>query len=153
MLRSKMPEAEVILWSKLQKKQQLGYKFHRQYSIINFVVDFYCPKLKLAIEVDGKSHLTKSAKEYDILRQENIELANIEFLRFTNEEVYKDLKYVIREIRNKIIALQHLSTTYGLVESSLTLPPLLSRLIRPLINGTSDSSERGKSSGLGVYNN
>jgi very-short-patch-repair endonuclease len=112
MLRSKMPEAEIILWSKLQKRQQLGYKFHRQYSIFNFVVDFYCPKLKLAIEVDGKSHLAEKAKEYDELRQENIELVNIEFLRFTNEQVYDNLKYVINQIRKKIVSLTPVAPLY-----------------------------------------
>ncbi len=51
-----MPEAEVILWSKLQSRQVDGLKFRRQYSVGRFVVDFYCSELKLAIEVDGDSH-------------------------------------------------------------------------------------------------
>ncbi len=104
-----MPKAEIMLWSILQKKQQLGYKFQRQYSVSNYVIDFYCPRLKLAIEVDGKSHLTKYSKEYNNLRQGNIELAKIYFLRFTNEQVLKDLKYVIISIRKKINLLEKLT--------------------------------------------
>jgi very-short-patch-repair endonuclease len=56
MLRGNMPQAEIILWSKLKNKGFKGYKFRRQYSVGKFVIDFYCPRLKLAIEVDGKSH-------------------------------------------------------------------------------------------------
>jgi very-short-patch-repair endonuclease len=52
-LRREVPKAEEILWSKLRRRQMLGYKFRRQYSIEAFVVDFYCPVLRLAIEVDG----------------------------------------------------------------------------------------------------
>jgi len=58
-LRRNMPQAEVILWSKLRNKALKGYKFRRQYSIERFVIDFYCPQLKLAIEVDGDSHFCK----------------------------------------------------------------------------------------------
>lgn len=51
-----MLKAEVILWSRLKGKRLDGYKFRRQFSVAQFVVDFYCPRLKLAIEVDGDSH-------------------------------------------------------------------------------------------------
>ena len=56
MLRNNMPKAELILWSTLKSKGLDEYKFRRQYSVAQFVVDFYCPRLKLAIEVDGDSH-------------------------------------------------------------------------------------------------
>jgi very-short-patch-repair endonuclease len=55
-LRHSMPNADVILWQHLSRRQMHGYKFRRQYSIDHYVVDFYCPRLKLAIEVDGESH-------------------------------------------------------------------------------------------------
>ena len=51
MLRKSMPEAEVILWSKLSRKQMSGHKFRRQYGVGRYSIDFYCPELKLAIEV------------------------------------------------------------------------------------------------------
>ena len=51
--RKNMPKSEVILWSKLKNKQMLGERFLRQYGVDQYVLDFYCPRLKLAIEVDG----------------------------------------------------------------------------------------------------
>ncbi|MFA5070711.1 MAG: endonuclease domain-containing protein [Patescibacteria group bacterium] len=71
-LRHNMTEAEVFLWVRLKNRQVLGYKFRRQYSVGYFVIDFYCPKLKLAIEVDGLSHFTKDTIEYDKRREEYI---------------------------------------------------------------------------------
>jgi very-short-patch-repair endonuclease len=56
-----MPLAEIILWSRSKGRQLGGYKFRRQYSVEYFMIDFYCPELKLAIEVDGDSHYTEGA--------------------------------------------------------------------------------------------
>ncbi len=55
-LRRNMTKAEVLLWLQLKSRKMLGQRFLRQYGIDAYVVDFYCPKLKLAIEVDGESH-------------------------------------------------------------------------------------------------
>ena len=101
-LRDNMPKAEVILWSKIKNKQ-LGERFLRQYSIEKYVVDFYCPKLSLVIEVDGDVHyLTKSKIEDDTVRQKYIERLGISFLRFTNADVYKNLNGVITKLIEKI---------------------------------------------------
>ena len=51
-----MPLAEIILWERLKNRQLEGYKFRRQYNVQDFVIDFYCPELKLAVEIDGESH-------------------------------------------------------------------------------------------------
>jgi len=67
-----MPKPEALLWARLKSKE-LGYKFRRQYSIGSFIVDFYCPELKLAIEVDGDSHFTDDAEEADRVRENEIE--------------------------------------------------------------------------------
>ena len=56
MLRKNMTLSEILLWQQLKGKQLLGYDFHRQKPIDEYVVDFYCPKLKLVIEIDGDSH-------------------------------------------------------------------------------------------------
>src|SRR4030042_3129687 len=72
-LRRNLPLAEVILWNRLKGKQLEGYKFRRQYSVEHFVIDFYCPKLKLALEVDGDSHFTDDTDLSDIQRQSQIE--------------------------------------------------------------------------------
>jgi len=98
-----MTRAEIILWSKLKGRQLKGLKFRRQYSVECYIVDFYCPKLRLAIELDGKSHLGKENQEYDRARQDEIEALGISFLRFTNQEVYEDLDKVLMGIQRYYI--------------------------------------------------
>ena len=79
-----------------------GLKFRRQYGIGHFIVDFYCPELRLAIELDGDSHFNnKEVLEYDKRRQEYIERVNIKFLRFTNNEVFESLEGVIQAIQEE----------------------------------------------------
>lgn len=97
-----MPEAEVILWSKLRARQLVGCKFRRQYSVGPFVIDFYSPQYKLAIEVDGDSHFVDNAEEYDRQRQQYIEQFGIHFLRFTNADVRTNLYGVLDTIMQKI---------------------------------------------------
>jgi very-short-patch-repair endonuclease len=60
-LRKNMPKSEVILWSKLKNRQMHGERFLRQYGVEEYMIDFYCPRLKLAIEVDGESHFMPGA--------------------------------------------------------------------------------------------
>jgi len=97
-----MPLAEVILWSRLRGKQLGGYKFRRQFSIEWFVTDFYCPELKLALEIDGDSHYRKDAEFSDREREAYIEAFGIRFIRFTNKEVYENIDGVLLKIRGKI---------------------------------------------------
>ena len=97
-LRGKVPKSEIILWNELQGKKICGLKFRRQSGVGPFVVDFYCPKLKLAIEVDGASHFEEGAEEYDKKRQQFIERFNIKFLRFADNDVYESLDGVISAI-------------------------------------------------------
>ena len=97
-----MPKAEALLWIQLSRKQVKGYKFRRQYGIGSYVLDFYCPKLKLAIEVDGESHFVKGAEEYDRERQHSIEGVGITFLRFLNTDIYENMNGVIQTIVEKI---------------------------------------------------
>ena len=68
-----MTEAEILVWSKLRAKQMCGHKFRRQYSVGVYSLDFYCPSLKLAIEIDGDTHFQAGARKYDLTRQEFIE--------------------------------------------------------------------------------
>jgi very-short-patch-repair endonuclease len=97
-LRRTMPEAEVILWSQLKNRQLSGIKFRRQYSVGGYVVDFYCAKKKLAIEIDGDSHYVLYAPERDEERQKWIEQFGIRFLRFTNDDVRMNLYSVLDAI-------------------------------------------------------
>lgn len=105
-LRSQMPRADILLWMHLTDRQILGYKFRRQYSVDKYVVDFYCPALRLAIEVDGDNHLTPLARVYDWERQHHIESFGIRFLRVMNEDVYNNLDAVLDEIARTIRQLE-----------------------------------------------
>ena len=98
MLRENLSQAEVLLWSKLKGKGLNNYKFRRQYSVGKFVIDFYCPKSKMAIEIDGDSHFVEGAKERDRERQTIIETFGITFLRFTNREIYENIDGVLDKI-------------------------------------------------------
>jgi very-short-patch-repair endonuclease len=93
-----MTAAEGLLWSKLCKKQMLNLRFLRQYGIGAYVVDFYCPKIKLAIEIDGSIHETKSQNEYDNQRQISVENLAVTFLRFTNDMIFSEISEVVYEI-------------------------------------------------------
>ncbi|MCH8063301.1 MAG: endonuclease domain-containing protein [Chloroflexi bacterium] len=99
LLRNNMPNAETVIWTRLKGKQLLGYKFRRQYSVDRYIVDFYCPELKLAVEIDGDSHYQKGSEDNDRRRQAFIESFGIQFLRFTNEDVFKNLEGVIETVR------------------------------------------------------
>lgn len=97
-LRRKMTSSEHRLWKYLRPGLE-GFKFRRQYGINAYVVDFYCPKKRLVIEVDGSAHDSPAAKEYDKVRQGEIEVLGIRFLRFTNREVMHNLDSVLSKIR------------------------------------------------------
>ncbi len=91
LLLRETPKAEEVLWSKLRRRQMLGYKFRRQYSVAAYGVDFYCPTARLAIEIDGDSHFQKGSAARDDTRQTAIESFGIHFLRFRNVEVFEHL--------------------------------------------------------------
>ncbi len=103
-LRNNATLAEVLLWQQLKNKQMLGYDFHRQKPILNYIVDFFCHELALAIEIDGISHDSELAIIKDQQRQTDIESLNINFLRFSDEDVKKNLEGVLIMINNWIIA-------------------------------------------------
>jgi very-short-patch-repair endonuclease len=94
-LRNSAPEAESRLWQQLKGKRVGGYKFRRRFSVGFYILDFYCPALKLAIEIDGPSHDSEDAQEYDAIRQRAIEALGIRFLRFTNADIYDRLEGVL----------------------------------------------------------
>jgi very-short-patch-repair endonuclease len=96
LLRKNMTMAENILWEELRNRQILGFKFRRQHPIGNFIVDFYCPQLKLIIEVDGSIH--DNQREYDQCRSEKLKEFVHYVLRFTNDQVIDDLPKVLEKI-------------------------------------------------------
>ncbi|MBD2165154.1 endonuclease domain-containing protein [Calothrix membranacea FACHB-236] len=109
-LRNNMPLAEKMIWAKLRNQQIQGCKFRRQYSIDAFVVDFYTPELKLAIEIDGDSHYQDGIPEYDRERQLFLESKGTKVLRFTNQEIYKDLDGVVERIREVICQMREITS-------------------------------------------
>lgn len=80
-----MTYCEEIVWLHLRRKQ-FGYRFLRQYSVDHFVLDFYSPELKLAIEIDGDVHNQPDQKGYDNNREKYLSKFNIKFVRITNKE-------------------------------------------------------------------
>ena len=101
-LRNNMPKAEIILWSYLKGKQIQGLKFRRQYSIDKNTVDFYCPKIRLAIEVDGESHLFEKQKEKDLEKETQLEKANIKLVRYLNTDIYDNIEGVIEDLYEQV---------------------------------------------------
>jgi len=97
-LRNTATDAEKKLRSVLKGKQLLGYKFRRQQGIEKYVVDFYCPGKKLAIEIDGVTHTTPREKEHDRQKADCIKSHGILLLRFNNSDVYENLDYVLSAI-------------------------------------------------------
>jgi len=102
-LRADMPSAESLLWSKLRRRQLMGYKFRRQYSVGKYIVDFYCAELRLAIELDGDSHFQSGAQARDKDREAFVKSFGIDFLRFRNVEVFEQLSAVLDSIERKLL--------------------------------------------------
>src|SRR5689334_17902847 len=96
-LRKNMTQAELVLWEYL-RQGPLGCKFRRQHPLGIYVVDFYCYKLKLIIEVDGSVHDLKEVQEADLMRQRQLETDGLKVVRFTNEEILKTKELVIERI-------------------------------------------------------
>jgi very-short-patch-repair endonuclease len=102
-LRNNSTETEIYLWLKLKGKQMYGYDFHRQKPIDNFIVDFFCQELMLAIEVDGYSHEFLEVYNKDTIKEKRLNALGIEVLRFSDEEVLKDMENVIAAIEYYIL--------------------------------------------------
>ena len=92
-LRANSTLSEVLLWQYLRGRQMEGYDFDRQKPIDNFIVDFFCNELMLAIEIDGDTHNYKISR--DIERQKRVEGLGVRFLRFTDEEVKQNIEGVV----------------------------------------------------------
>jgi very-short-patch-repair endonuclease len=97
-LRSHSTLSEILLWQKLRASQLRGYAFNRQKPLGNYIVDFYCRKLDLVIEIDGNSHEYEEAVLEDEERQQVLEHLGVHFLRFTDLEVKRSMASVLNEI-------------------------------------------------------
>jgi very-short-patch-repair endonuclease len=133
-LRQNMTFSEVILWNEIKNGQLMGYDFDRQRPIGNYIVDFYCKDLQLALEVDGITHEEESVRTNDLIRQAELEKQGISFLRFDALLVVNKVEAAIREIRDWIINYEKINTAnenvqrkrkkINDVESGMGDPPL-----------------------------
>lgn len=98
-LRNNSTAPEAILWLRLKGKQIEGLKFRRQFGVGPYVLDFYCPELRLAIELDGEVHNTSWGEAHDEIRTKFLMENNINVLRFKNEVVYQNIEAIVQEIR------------------------------------------------------
>ncbi|MBN8568785.1 MAG: endonuclease domain-containing protein [Ignavibacteria bacterium] len=105
-LRKNSTQAEQLLWEELRRKKLLDTKFKRQFSVDRYVLDFFYPQLNLAIELDGDVHLEKDAIEYDKVRTIFLNSLGIKVIRFTNEEIFEKLPFVLDEIKMEILKLR-----------------------------------------------
>jgi very-short-patch-repair endonuclease len=96
-LRHNLTEAERCLWKRLQLRH-LGYVFYRQKPGGDYIVDFYCPKARLIVEVDGGQHLTKDTRDSDKVRDEYMRSLGLSTLRFSNSDVLKNTDRVAESI-------------------------------------------------------
>jgi len=99
-LRGTMTPAEASLWRMLKNSQFEGRKFRRQHSVGNYILDFYCPSEKLAIELDGSRHFSGEGAAKDRERKAFLESKEIRVIRFENERVFQDLDWVQDVIRD-----------------------------------------------------
>ncbi|WP_091430563.1 endonuclease domain-containing protein [Flavobacterium degerlachei] len=97
-LRNDSTKTEIFLWLKLKGKQMHGYDFHRQKPIDNYILDFFCNELMLGIEVDGYSHEFLEVYTKDGVKENRMNELGIAVLRFSDEQVLKDMENVIRAI-------------------------------------------------------
>jgi len=97
-----MTVAEVLLWNELKQKKICSHDFDRQKPIDEYIVDFYCKDLMLAIEIDGITHDTPEVISNDEVRQARLEELGVTVLRFDDREVRRDIENVIREIEGWI---------------------------------------------------
>ena len=102
-MRQSLTPAEEMLWEAIRSVYLREIRFRAQHAVGVWILDFYCPKLKLVIEVDGKSH--ESQSEYDAIRTATLESHGYHVLRFKNEEVLNDLQNVLDRIRSTTLQL------------------------------------------------
>ena len=103
-LRNSMTPAEVALWSQLKAGKLDGTSWRRQFSVGNYILDFYCPKCRLCIELDGKEHYTMQGDTYDYDRTVFLNSYGIRVLRFENKDVWDNIEGVLNVIREEITA-------------------------------------------------
>ena len=135
-LRNNMTPGEISLWKYVKGKQMMGYDFDRQRPIDEFIVDFYCKQLMLAIEIDGSSHDSEEAQKRDRQRQARLESLGVRFLRFTEHDAKYEVEGVLEVIQAWV--LQNGYTAIPLKSRGRNTPPA------PLQRGARSVSPPGR---------
>src|ERR1700744_2923766 len=102
-LRNESTLGEALFWNELKNKQMYGYDFHRQKPLLKYIADFYCHDLDLIIEIDGQYHNHREVYELDLQREKELEAYDLTIIRFTENEVKKDMVNVLRTIEGFIL--------------------------------------------------
>ena len=105
-LRENMTDAERRLWAKIRMKQLKGYQFYRQKPVGDYIVDFFCPRAKLVIEVDGSQHFAGEMTEDDRIRDEYMSSFGLRVLRFTNTDILTHIDGVVESILENMEVLE-----------------------------------------------
>lgn len=101
-LRGNQTESEKLLWRRIRNRQINGYQFFRQRPIGNYIVDFYCPRAKLVVEIDGGQHFEGDNIVRDIIRDAFMKGLNLRVMRFTNLDILKNIENVLDKISREI---------------------------------------------------
>ncbi|MEQ8583995.1 MAG: endonuclease domain-containing protein [Marinoscillum sp.] len=102
-LRNNSTKSEIRLWQYLKGKQMMGYDFHRQKPLLEYIADFYCYELELVIELDGYTHNFEEVLARDETKQKALENLGLTIIRFADPEVLHDINNVLRTIENYIL--------------------------------------------------
>jgi very-short-patch-repair endonuclease len=97
-MRKNPTEAEELLWARLRGRRLNKFKFRRQQHIQGFILDFYCESARLGVEVDGDIHLIKEQADFDKQRTEYLAEFGVKIIRFTNDQVLKNIREVLNMI-------------------------------------------------------
>ena len=97
-LRKNMTNAEKLLWMRLRGRQLKDLQFYRQKIVGNYIVDFYCPKARMIVELDGGQHYTEQGLERDRVRSKYLTSQGLKVLRFSDREVFENLEDVLEKI-------------------------------------------------------
>jgi very-short-patch-repair endonuclease len=103
-MRKNPTEAEELLWTRLRGRRLNKFKFRRQQHLRGFILDVYCESARLGVEVDGEIHLNKEQAEFDKQRTEYLAEFGIKIIRFTNEQVLKEIQEVLNIISKEAMA-------------------------------------------------
>ena len=147
-LRNHGTSAEAFIWTKIKGRQLSGYRFRRQFSIDKYILDFYCPQLHLAVELDGAVHQGTLGQpvEHDVERDKILkEKYGIHVVRFENRMVFENLKSVIWQIEDAIKECGGDVIPYHFED---TCPPLSRFATAPLSQGSNIKKENVESAPL-----